>query len=188
MKIKLIIYLSPKTGTAFGLVRDSLRAVLPELEVLPGGTISPDKSSFDTYRKQYDAPYLLAQIPPNANDRLCVWILSEDVCAPGKLFIFGAAGERKAIVTSFLLNSKEALGNVTVHEVCHMLGLSHCSGSCIMAPVRSSEESEKRPLRLCTACRNEIAKRDTEKGVNEYRDVPPRTTPLPAVISMSDHH
>src|SRR5208282_6515225 len=132
MRNKLFLHFTSATETALVPVWESLRSSLPEVEVLLGEAIVPARNSIDTFRKQYDATYLLKQIPPNTDDFLSLWIVSEDLFAPGKLFIFGAAGERKAVVSTFMLDTMKAVGNVAVHEACHMLGLSHCSGSCIM--------------------------------------------------------
>ena len=163
MTSKLFLHFTSSTETALVPVRESLRSALPQVEVLLGEAIVPARSSFDTFRKQHDAAYLLQQIPPNTNDFLTLWIVSEDLFAPGKVSIFGASGERKAIVSTFMLDTMKAVGNVAVHEVCHMLGLSHCSRSCIMLPVRTSEQAEKRPLSLCSTCRNELDKKNVAR-------------------------
>jgi len=39
---------------------------------------------------------------------------------------------------------------VMCHEVCHLLGIDHCDGEdCVMHQVKSIEDSDKRPMRLC---------------------------------------
>ncbi|MEM2270564.1 MAG: hypothetical protein QXE23_08595 [Nitrososphaerota archaeon] len=44
--------------------------------------------------------------------------------------------------------------SVAVHEAGHLLGLGHCDGECVMRPVTSPRELDRRPMRPCRRCRS----------------------------------
>ena len=155
-KKRLFLHFTPVTQPALLALQGSMRSVLPDIEIVQGLTIVPGKVSFDPIRRQYDATYLIREIPSPSDRSLSLWIVSEELFAPGKRYIFGAAGESRALASLFMLDSISALCGVAVHEVCHMLGLSHCSHPCSMRPARTPEEAESRPLSLCGLCRTAL--------------------------------
>ena len=156
MRGHLYLYSAPGTEWVFKPVQDTLQVLFPELKVSLCGILVPIKTAFDTFRLQYDVTYLLTQIPQQLEGILSLWAVSVDLFAPGKVFIFGAAGQRKAIISTYLLNSLSAVSKVAAHEVGHLLGLSHCGAPCIMWPAQTPEDVERRQMTLCSSCRKEF--------------------------------
>lgn len=134
----------------------SLQTAFFGLHIKFGGILTPGYDAFDTYRHQYDVSYLIKQIPSLPAAFLSLWVVSVDLFAPGERFIFGAAGEGKAIVSVYMLQSQLALCSLVTHEVGHLLGLSHCKNVCMMRPVRTPREAERRLIKLCASCRVKI--------------------------------
>ncbi len=150
----LLLHFTPATRPEIPAITDGLRSAMPGIELKIGECIIPGPGSLDSFRNQYDVGYLIKQIPKS--ELLSLWLISEDVFAPGKLYVFGAALGRKAIVSNFMLDSLRSLISVTVHEIYHMLGLSHCNGPCAMKEVRSNVEAAARPPYLCDSCRMKL--------------------------------
>lgn len=156
MNACLSVYFAPEIEKLSDPLQTSLQAVFLELNIKHGGILTPGKGAFDTYRHQYDVTYLIRQVPSLSAGFLSLWVVAVDLFAPSELFIFGAAGQGKAIVSTYLLQSQLAICSVATHEVGHLLGLSHCNNFCMMQPVHTSEEAEKRLIRLCASCQLKI--------------------------------
>lgn len=116
------------------------------------GSLDLPATAWDTHRGQFDVHYLLDYLPVTPNTDLSLWVVNGDIGDPGHLFLFGAAGNHRAIVSRARLAEPVNLAKEVCHEVGHLLGLGHCSNECFMKVSWSSRAVEQKKLALCPQC------------------------------------
>jgi archaemetzincin len=120
--------------------------------------------AYNSLRKQYDALKILFnyRYPSNKNV-LTLLVVSGDIYVSPLNFCFGLAIDKIAIISTFRLQTtnrelfllrckKEA-----IHEIGHMLGLSHCKNSyCVMFFSNSILDTDRKDYKICNACRSRL--------------------------------
>ncbi|MHC1579270.1 MAG: peptidase [Candidatus Alkanophagales archaeon] len=118
----------------------------------------PPGEAFDARRGQFDASALLNALAREAR-RPFLWILSPDIYVRGMNFVFGVAlFGVGAVLSTCRLPSLELVCKEAIHEVGHVLGLSHCENECVMRFSNSVAEAEMKPSELCGECKNKLRK------------------------------
>ena len=93
--------------------------------------------------------------------RPCLVLTTYDLHVRGRFSVFGYAKKRSSIAVVSLSriadptneeNTRRRLENEIAHELGHLNGWRHCSGACVMRPVRAATELDRRPLSPCGGC------------------------------------
>lgn len=149
------------------------RAVGPPPELLPA-------SAFNSRRRQYTATGLLAVLAKKTNGLLkyeshaaILGVTGEDLFAPRLNFVFGMADEAAAtaVISLHRLTPEfygeapdpelleERAAKEAIHEIGHVLGLSHCTSSgCIMRFSSTIAETDDKGPGFCGRCALSLAK------------------------------
>jgi len=117
------------------------------VEVIYKGSMKPPSCAFNEKRRQYYAPALL-----NLLEEASLWIVDVDIYTNGMNFIFGLAGDGKAVVSSYRLGNIEMIEKEAIHETGHVFGLPHCKNRCVMQFSNSLMEAMEKPSQLCQEC------------------------------------
>jgi len=117
------------------------------VEVIYKGSMKPPSWAFNEKRRQYYAPALL-----NLLEEASLWIVDVDIYTNGMNFIFGLAGDGKAVVSSYRLGNIEMIEKEAIHETGHVFGLPHCKNRCVMQFSNSLMEAMEKPSQLCQEC------------------------------------
>lgn len=157
-----------------GLAKGIERTIYNSKVAISRETLSPPERAFDPIRKQYLASDVLRNIAKAYGDpfkHLCLGVTKLDLYAPGLNFIFGEADriEGVAIVSSHRLKAsfygdpenedllKERLLKEAVHEIGHLLGLSHCKNpSCVMRFSNWIGEVDSKSAYYCSSCNKKV--------------------------------
>ncbi|MDF2956869.1 MAG: putative Zn-dependent protease [Candidatus Alkanophagales archaeon MCA70_species_1] len=118
----------------------------------------PPREAFNARRRQFDASALL-NILAREGRRPFLWILSPDIYVKGMNFVFGVAlFGIGAVLSTHRLHSLDLVRKEAIHEIGHVLGLSHCENECVMQFSNSVAEAEMKPSELCNECKNKLRK------------------------------
>ena len=105
--------------------------------------------------QQVDALKLLDGVPNGA-----VLVTEQDLNYGRRPFVFGIAhGDHAAVSAARTGLQGTRLKKLVIHELGHMLGLTHHEG-CVMAVAASVEELDMLPEHLCSTCLHTLATRD----------------------------
>jgi archaemetzincin len=143
------LYWQPVCEHAVCDVAQALSDIFP-VKTIIAASLEPTKNSFDTARGQFDAAYLLREIPDDG--ALALWVVDVDISYHGYGYLYGVSRGNLAVVSSARTGSVENLRKEACHEVGHLFGLAHCSNTCLMRTSRDLRELEEKPLRLCFSC------------------------------------
>lgn len=114
--------------------------------------------AFDENKGQYNASLLLNDIS-YSDTFLRLWLIHEDIFVSGMNFVFGLAKNHDAaIVSNHRLPSIGLFQKEIIHELGHMLGLSHCSYHCVMQFSNSLLEARNKPSWFCEPCLSKLDK------------------------------
>jgi len=102
-----------------------------------------------------DAAKLLRYLEIATNKRASLWIIGGKIFYPGTGFVFGCSAEMCAILSAAEMEP-EILAKEALHEVGHLLGLGHCSKSCVMSLSDTIEHAREKPSYLCSSCSERI--------------------------------
>jgi archaemetzincin len=142
------------------------------LKVEISASVNLPKESYNPYRNQYLAEKILEFIKKKFSDKI-IAVVKVDLYAEGLNFIFGQAelGGRVCVVSIYRLNPKfydlqlnrklflERIEKEAIHEVGHMLGLTHCEiEGCVMNFSNSILEVDQKSKSLCEKCKKLILK------------------------------
>lgn len=116
------------------------------------GSLDLPRKAWDTFKGQFDVHYLLDYLEIAEDTELSLWVVNQDIGDPGHLFLFGAAGKQKAIVSKARLEHPADIAKEACHEVGHLLGLGHCTNDCLMRVSWSSRAVEQKNSNLCQKC------------------------------------
>jgi len=137
----------------------SVRAMLP----IPPGSYAPE-------RDQYASPVFLmcANTARQHAGELILGVTDVDLFVPDLSFVFGQASpsERAAVISLFRLRDfqvevfLERTIKETVHELGHVLGLSHCENpDCVMFFSNRLADTDRKSSRFCDRCAAELERR-----------------------------
>jgi archaemetzincin len=158
-------------GEILKLIADTLEKTY-NLKVEISTSINLPKESYNPSRSQYLAEKILDFMKKKFSGKNFA-VANADIYAEGLNFIFGQAelNGGVGIVSIYRLNPKfyglpfnkklffERIEKEAVHEVGHMLGLTHCENeSCVMSFSNSIFEVDKKSKNLCEKCKKLILK------------------------------
>ncbi|MBY9001576.1 MAG: peptidase [Candidatus Heimdallarchaeota archaeon] len=127
------------------------------IEIKEKHRLKAPRKAYNKKRKQYDGQYILNNLIDKKNYRFFVWITHVDVYVPVMNFVFGLASQYYgAIISFFRLENNAMKLKESIHEVGHLLGLSHCSNFCVMQYSNTLEEALLKPKALCDDCKRTI--------------------------------
>lgn len=143
--------------TVMGLNADTLPPLpVPETAYLPG-------------RRQYSSGEIIKSLEGLADGaRFRLGVVSFDICTPILSFVFGESqlGGVAAVVSLHRLADREPArmllraAKIALHETGHLLGIGHCRApDCLMGFSSNTEKLDTLPLRFCSACEYEVARR-----------------------------
>ncbi len=147
----------------FDTVKQALEQYL-NMETEYVGFFTPIQSAYNPLRQQYDSYLVLKSITEMDKKRYDyrLAVVDVDIYATGMNFIFGLAHPLwgAAIVSIKRLRGKkliERLHKEVVHEMGHLLGLTHCPDSgCVMHFSNTIEDTDAKGSQLCNRCRSKL--------------------------------
>jgi len=135
------------------------------VEVELAGALDLFEHCFHLSRQQFEAGCLLREFKRHTKDfkGKKIWIVSQDLFAPGLNFVFGQAelGGEVAIVSTSRLRTGapsetmyfQRLRTEVVHELLHLLGLDHCPNPyCVMYFSNSLSDTDRKGEETCIVC------------------------------------
>lgn len=152
----------------FAAVAEAAEGAFGSVRVEVDGRLSLPEEAYDPDRGQYRAESLLRFLRREApGEDLVVAVTGVDIWGGGLNFVFGQAESpgRVAVVSTHRLEPRsgdrdlllERLATETVHELGHVLGLSHCEDpGCAMSFSERVDGVDRKPPRLCDACLAEL--------------------------------
>ena len=126
------------------------------------------RHAYHSERGQYHSTAILEQLVRNANDRILLGVTEVDLFIPILTFVFGEAQlSGSSAIVSYCRLQQEFYGvpaddsllvgrtiKESVHEVGHILGLSHCDDyACVMSPSHSVEAVDLKGASMCDHCK-----------------------------------
>ena len=138
------------------------------LSSVSGASFTEPKYALNPSRKQYHATAIIRRLASQlgADQTGIVGVCDVDLFTPDADFVYGEADrEARAGLISLARLKVGAMPEAVmrraqaeiVHEVGHLLGLSHCDDlRCSMFLSRSPADSERKGTQLCNDCRHEI--------------------------------
>lgn len=164
---KLGLYAQPELShTAVVEVGRRLRATFPVVPAAQVVLLEPPAAGWDSFRGQFDIHYLLAFLQVPSECDFALWLVEVDVGDAWHSYLFGAADNRRAIVSAARLKDVGDICKEACHEVGHLLGLAHCFHDCVMRPSRSERGVCRKSGKLCESCRRLLG---VKLGVNETK-------------------
>jgi archaemetzincin len=147
----------------FELTANALKNELAQ-DTSNAGTFVLPENAFNPLRHQFEAMKIIDHITVISPDagKFKLGIVDKDIYAHGMNFIFGLADplSNTAIVSSYRLSGEkksERISKEVVHEVGHLLGLSHCHDrSCVMYFSNTIEDTDNKNQQLCNTCRSKL--------------------------------
>lgn len=163
-------------GEELGDVEERVRQALQARFHLPGVVMPPQRvpgGSLDVGRGQHDAHEMLAWLEEQYSESPArvLAVTQVDLCLPVLTFVFGEArlGGRVALVSTFRLREEfygqqadqdlllSRLEKEAIHEVGHVLGLTHClDRNCVMYASHSVMDTDVKSPLLCASCHAEL--------------------------------
>ncbi len=126
-------------------------------------------AAFMESRRQYDAVKIIAHLATELDGPgLGLGLTGSDIGTPILTYVLGESqlGGRMALVSFYRLTGGgvqrmlDRLIKVSLHEMAHVLGLSHCfQPQCLMRSPRNVSQLDDLPIQFCETCRYEISRR-----------------------------
>lgn len=156
--IELEIFYSQISENEIQIIKNALVNTYKDtLRVFIGEEIELVSQAYNLQRNQYNAEILLRYLLKNKKREIALWVIPMDLYTQGLNFVFGLAQHlHGAILSIYRLSNKELIEKEAIHEVGHVLGLNHCTNSCVMQFSNSLWEAKKKPLFLCEECKRKI--------------------------------
>ncbi len=113
-------------------------------------------------RRQFDADAILKRLAKTPRDSLVLAVTAEDLASGAFTFVFGLAdpADRVAVLSIYRLTGDgtvrlmDRLAKEAIHEIGHVLGLSHCSNAgCVMYFSTSLADTDAKAAAFCETCR-----------------------------------
>ena len=153
---------------AISIVGANLQAVLGLFTDIQPARAKPD-FAFMPVRNQYDASKILKSLADEKEGApLKLGLTQSDLSIPILTYVYGESqlGGRAAVISLHRLFDIDRqivynrAAKIAVHEVGHLLGLEHCwEAGCLMRFSKQLEQLDRLPLRFCSSCEYEIARR-----------------------------
>ena len=139
-------------------IQDALKQTYGDiLEIKIAGELEPPHQTYNKQRGQYNADPLLRYLLAQKKKEIAIWVLPQDLYTRNMNFIFGFAFYFQGAVLSLCrLSTKELRGKEAIHEIGHILGLTHCTNNCVMQYSNSLWEAQRKPLLLCNHCKKTL--------------------------------
>lgn len=124
--------------------------------------VSPPMGARLEKRRQFDADAILRALAGTPRDSAVLAVTAEDLTSGAFNFVFGLAdaAERVAVLSTYRLSEDgtvrlmDRLAKEAIHEIGHVLGLSHCSnGGCVMYFSTSLADTDAKTAAFCETCR-----------------------------------
>ena len=163
-----LIPMGPVDTLAASIIAAHLQSVLGLPTRTRPGQARPD-FAYLAARRQYDAGAIIKHLNRDAPPPpYRLGLVGGDLCVPILTYVFGESqlGGRAAVISLYRLRDKqrhlvyERAAKISLHEVGHLLGLSHCrSADCLMRFSKQLDQLDHLPLMFCPACEYETARR-----------------------------
>ncbi|MEM4380636.1 MAG: archaemetzincin family Zn-dependent metalloprotease [Candidatus Caldarchaeum sp.] len=163
--MRLVLILEGEEGYLAGLLKQKLEkvfgfdVVVRVVEQLDVG------SSYDPSRGQYNAVHMLTNLEYVGDYTLV--ITGRDLYVQGLNYVFGYAPGKAAVVSTYRLRLSAKLDEglyvsrvlkEAVHEVGHVLGLSHCTTpGCVMNFSNNVQQVDMKSESFCGSCLKQIS-------------------------------
>jgi archaemetzincin len=165
--MRIYIY---STNMIYEELKEIIKEEIGDVEILFDKIKLDLKPAFNKERNQYNALKLFDLFGESGNDYYLL-IIDEDIFVPAFNYCFGVAYTNKGIVSTARLKQsfygleedpvlfQERLKKEVMHELGHMLGLSHCKNkSCVMYFSNSIEDTDRKSYRYCNSCKRLLGK------------------------------
>jgi len=125
-------------------------------------------SLYDFDRMQYRADLVNKFLYNKYNnllvrDTYLIAIVSGDGYVPGMNFVFGLASPELRVASIYTSRIRRPLSmypirlvKLVLHELGHLLGLSHCENRCVMRFSNTLDELDEKPAIFCEDCRRKL--------------------------------
>lgn len=131
---------------------------------IPRSSIHIPRHALNKTRNQYNAPTLLNYVNKEKQARYCLALITKDLYAANLNFVFGQALLGKSAILSLQRLKtdnkqlfRERIEKESVHEVGHVLGLSHCGNpNCVMRFSNTLNQVDKKEKKLCQDCQSKL--------------------------------
>jgi archaemetzincin len=155
-----------------GLLKELAQPIANTFKVqsVSGASLTHPQYALNPQRQQFHATAILRRLAAQLGTEQfgILGICDVDLFTPDAEFVFGEADResRAALISIHRLKQgvppeillRRAQAEV-VHEVGHLLGLSHCDDlHCAMFLSRSPADSDRKGTSLCNDCRHELAR------------------------------
>ena len=129
---------------------------LPMIRLVSINLLKIPERTWNVRRRQVFGPGLLSHLQKKLSlGEMGLWIVDQDLFAPGMNFVFGQArkGMGAVLSTARLGNAFSFIVKEAIHEMGHVLGLDHCRLPCVMTFSNSVADANLKVSRLCICCR-----------------------------------
>jgi archaemetzincin len=122
--------------------------------VSSGGERNLPVETYNLQRGQYNADLIVNSLLQQKKHEFALWVIPQDLYTRNMNFIFGLAlYYHGAVLSLFRLHTNELKEKEAIHEIGHVLGLPHCTNTCVMQYSNSLGEAQRKPLMLCEQCK-----------------------------------
>lgn len=147
---------------------------------------SPPGDAYIATRNQFDAYKILKALSMQEGGApFKLGVIQGDLCLPILTYVYGEAqlGGTAAVISLFRLYGAgherfyERAAKIAIHEVGHLIGLTHCQGiDCLMRFSKQLEQLDRLPIHFCPACEYEISRRVERMVKNGLLAIPAEET------------
>ncbi len=163
-----LIPLGAMDPMAVSIVGANIQSVLGLFTDVQPTRAKPD-FAFMPVRHQYDAAKILKALAEEKDGApFKLGMIQSDLSIPILTYVYGESqlGGRAAVISLHRLFDIDRqivynrAAKIAVHEAGHLLGLEHCwEAGCLMRFSKQLEQLDRLPLRFCSSCEFEIARR-----------------------------
>ncbi len=169
-KVLILVFGSiEEEKSVFERIRDAITMVF-SISVEYHSKVEVPVSDFNQKRNQYHSSSFLKVVAEETREGLGLGVTDLDLYSDNLNFVFGQASPmiHSAVISLYRLRPSfygeedktlflERLRKEAVHEIGHVLGLSHCdSPSCVMYFSNSILEVDRKGIELCEHCRERL--------------------------------
>ncbi len=156
MVMTLGVSFDPELAKEAAIVANEIRRLFPRLKITCLGERKVPESAWDTFLAQYDAPSILSLIEEPEESMAILWLINGELGDTRHRDLFGATLGRRAVVSASRMKNVDDLIKEAAHEVGHVMGLEHCTGTCLMRSSSTIGDVQNKAGTFCRACREQI--------------------------------